>query len=252
MRAAYTRFCLALATGSDHKDLADFIDQLDSNEHIRAGKQGWKSKQLVTHLDASQMAAALADIEAQLPKSHSLGYHFTDLDACRLILDGSQGIRASTVGQLGGGVSICLASPVSLGWGKHGGYDFAKKVGEELWGSKWHEVMTGPRPEGAHADWGHYANKLEVVFVCRVPSDDNKDQSRFVPGRPNVYIVPQSACEPGIGRDEYRYYSNLNIERCFVLKPPSSDSGCSALDTLAAGTQRARVQCVSGRNEHTG
>ena len=156
MRAAYTRFRLGLATGSDHKDLADFIDQLDSNEHIRAGKRLWKTKQLASHLDANQMAAALADIEAQLPKSHALGYHFTDLDAARVILDGSQGLRASSVGQLGGGVSICLASLADLGWSKHGerSHEFSQRVGDELWGSKAYEVLPGSPPAGAHADYG--------------------------------------------------------------------------------------------------
>jgi len=175
------------------------------------------------------------------------------MDACRLILDGSQGIRASSVGQLGGGVSICLASLVELGWDKHGGAVFARKVGEELWGSKWHEVMPEPRREGAHADWGKYSNKLEVVFVLRVPSDENKDPSRFVPGRPNVYIVAQSSCEPGLGCDAgYSYYSNLNIERCFVLKAPSSDAGCDALDTMMAQQHSVRVQVDSKRDKNGG
>eukprot|EP01043_Picozoa_sp_COSAG02_P042922 COSAG02_NODE_3692_length_6376_cov_17.973395_5_plen_917_part_00 len=252
IKTAYARFRLGLATGSDHKDLADFIDQLDSNTHIRAGKRLWRHKQLVAHLNAEQLAAALAEIEEQLPKSHALGYHFTDLDACRLILDSSQGIRASSVGQLGGGVSICLASPTELGWAKHGGYDFAKKVGEQLWGSKWYEVMPGEPTENDHADWGKYHNKLECVFVLRVPSAKNRDQSQIVPGRPNVYIVPESACEPGLGQDTYSYYSNLNIESCLVLKAPTTDKGRSALDSLASKPLSTRVKCVSDRDVHGG
>eukprot|EP01043_Picozoa_sp_COSAG02_P001349 COSAG02_NODE_28_length_51367_cov_70.053932_37_plen_137_part_00 len=107
-------------------------------------------------------------------------YEITAIFRCRLILNSSQGIRASNVGQLGGGVSICLASPVELGWGTK---DFPQRVGKELWGSKWFEVMPKPKPDGAAADWGKFANKLEAVFVVQVPSELNRDQSRIVPVR---------------------------------------------------------------------
>ena len=71
---------------------------------------------IASHLSAPQLRDTLAALEAKEPKSHALGYHFTDLDSARLIL-GSIGIRAANVGQLGGGVSISLASPVDMGGG---------------------------------------------------------------------------------------------------------------------------------------
>eukprot|EP01043_Picozoa_sp_COSAG02_P052433 COSAG02_NODE_5647_length_4153_cov_5.533300_1_plen_1278_part_10 len=199
MRAAYTRFRLGLATGSDHMDLVDFIDQLDVNQHVRAGKRLWREKELVCHFTADHMSALLRDIEQQLPKSETIAYHFTDLDAARVILDQSQGLRASTVGQLGGGVSVCLASPTVLGWDKHGGerMAFCQRVGDELWGSKAHEVLPGVPPAGAHADYGKFHNKLEVVLVVRIPAEQNRDNSRIVPGRNNVYIIDNRDCEPG-------------------------------------------------------
>eukprot|EP01045_Picozoa_sp_COSAG04_P022422 COSAG04_NODE_2533_length_3968_cov_2.130783_1_plen_286_part_10 len=254
MEAAYTRFRLGLATDSDHKDLADFVDQLAaSNEHIRAGKRLWKSKRLVTHLDTEEMQQTLAEIEEQLPKSDALGYHFTDLDAARVILDESQGLRASSVGQLGGGVSICLASLTDMGWSKHGerSHEFSQRVGDELWGSKAYEVLPGSPPAGAHPNHGKYHNKLEVVLLVRIPSAANRDQARIVPGRDNVYIIPQSDCVPGHGGDTARYYSNQNIERCFVLKAPSGDAACRDLEALAA-RDNARVQMRSERDENHG
>ena len=172
MKAAYTRFQLGLATGSDHKDLVDFIDQLDVNQHERAGKRLWRQKQLVAHFSREQMGAMLIEIEEQLPKSQCVGVHFTDMDAARVILDQSQGLRASSVGQLGGGVSICLASLIDMGWGKHGleNFEFCQKVGDELWGSKAYEVLPGSPPAGAHPDFGKYHNKLEVALLVRIPS----------------------------------------------------------------------------------
>ena len=62
-------------------------------------------------------------------------YHYTDLDSAKLVVD-SIGLRASNVGQLGGGVSICLTSPVEMGWCKYGEGSFPEAVGNALWGSK--------------------------------------------------------------------------------------------------------------------
>ena len=254
MRAAYARFRLGLATGSDHMDLVDFIGQLDVNQHVRAGKRLWREKHLVCHFTTEQMSAMLRDIEQQLPKSDAIAYHFTDLDAARVILDQSQGLRASTVGQLGGGVSVCLTSPNVLGWDKHGGesMNFCQRVGDELWGSKAHEVLPGVPPAGAHADYGKFHNKLEVLLLVRIPGAERRDSSRVVPGRDNVYIIDRRDCEPGVGTDTGRYYSNLNIERCLVLKSPSTDADNSKLDTLASRPHGTRVKVESSRDEFNG
>jgi hypothetical protein len=166
MRFTFSRFRLGLATGQDTKDLADYITHhlALENEHQRAGMQLWRDMQVVSHLKQDELSSVLQTMEEELPKSHSLGYHFTDVDSARLIL-GSLGIRASTVGQLGGaraslsvqfscvtgdklgttieklttcvcagGVSIALASPVDLGWDRLGPAAFHQGCGVALWG----------------------------------------------------------------------------------------------------------------------
>ena len=171
---------------------------------------------------AAVFERTLAALEAKEPKSHALGYHFTDLDSARLIL-GSIGIRAANVGQLGGGVSISLASPVDMGWG---GDDFAETVGLALWGSKWYQVMLGvPWADlkqkiesktvkgswpAAQKEWGSWKKKLECVFVVRIPSEENRDPRRLVPGRDDVYILPKTDCVPD-ENGEYFFYPNENI-----------------------------------------
>jgi hypothetical protein len=249
MRAAYNRLSLGLATETENKELREYMDELNVDDHVRAGKRLWRTKKMVSHFSGAEMRAAMEELSATLPKSDCLGWHFTDLDACQLILNHSKGIRASSVGQLGGGISVCLASLTDLGWDKHGGTPFAKKVGEELWGSKWHEVMPDPKPPDAHQDWGKYFNKLECVFVLRIPSEENRDASRIVPGRPNVYIIPRSNCEPGYGKDQASYYSNLNIVQCLVLKTPA---GPQTIEELAAREDAVRVQCSSARDSNGG
>jgi hypothetical protein len=73
---------------------------LEYFEEPGAGTQLWRDKVIASHLTAAEMHDTLAELEAQLPKSHALGYHFTDLDSVKLI-SSSIGIRASTDGQLG-------------------------------------------------------------------------------------------------------------------------------------------------------
>jgi len=109
MRFTFERFRLGLTTGSETKDLADYItnELALQNEHQRAGMRLWSDLEVASHLSKEQMSSLFKDMESELPKSHSLGYHFTDLDSCRLIL-GSLGIRASTVGQLGGATALFL------------------------------------------------------------------------------------------------------------------------------------------------
>eukprot|EP01046_Picozoa_sp_COSAG06_P027300 COSAG06_NODE_2402_length_6947_cov_4.005111_5_plen_1113_part_00 len=308
--AAFNRFRLGLAIGTDCAALFTHFEQLRS-ELEPVGLRLWRNKELVTHLEPDQMKAALSELSNRLPKSQALGYHFTDIDSARMILH-SQGIRASTVGQLGGGVSICLTSPVALGWTKFGGKSFAKRTGEALWGSKWREVMSGPAPAGGfnetalrkelvraiyedhapeklddvsellsswagredqllsslrekynvqgrykvedpNADWGKAANKLEVMLALRVPSKDNRDKMRLVPGRPSIYIVPRTLCEPGTGSDTTNVYlPNREIEKVFILRSPDSTTQQKELELAAVRTEAVRVQCKSNRNSNDG
>lgn len=178
---AFQRFKLGLHSQEDSKVLETFLDE------ISAGAALWRNKAVVAHMTAAEMRGLQEELEQRLPRSQSLGVHFTDLDSARLILQDSLGIRASKVGQLSGGVSVCLASLTDLGWSRYAGEDFAKRIGLELWASKWHEVMPGDRPDGAHADWGKYANKMEVALILRVPDPGSRDPRKVVPGRNNVY-----------------------------------------------------------------
>jgi hypothetical protein len=206
MRFTFKRFQLGLATARETKDLADYIhnDLAVENEHERAGMRVWRDKQIVSHLSSHEMSDLLNRLEQELPNSQSLGFHFTDLDSAKLITS-SLGIRASTVGQLGGGVSISLASLVDFGWAglEEPSCFFEKAVGDALWASKWYEVMSGSPPDdlqrriaskewagtwpAAKDDWGSWLKKLEAVLVVRVPSAENRDARRIVPGRDNVY-----------------------------------------------------------------
>eukprot|EP01043_Picozoa_sp_COSAG02_P051076 COSAG02_NODE_5331_length_4431_cov_4.370729_3_plen_598_part_00 len=248
MAFTFQRFCLGLASATDTADLRDFIEGLGVDEHSRAGLRLWKDKELVSHLSARQMGDLLAALEQDLPTSQQLGFHFTDLDSARLILT-SLGIRASTVGQLGGGVSVCLASPAHMGWERLGGEAFAKTCGEELWGSKWHEVMPEPAPPGAHPDWGKWSKKLEVVLVLRVPSRENMDAKRLLPGRDLVYIAPAAECVAGKEGDTNVYLSNTRIEKVLILKPPDAASECKELEGFTEDTLRdVRVLCTSSRD----
>ena len=101
------------------KSLDAYLSLLEATqlEDVRTGIRVWDSKQIVYHYSRQQMEALESRVEQLLGKNHSLALHFTDLNSCRLILNGL-GIRASTVVQLGGGVSVCLRSLVGSSGGK--------------------------------------------------------------------------------------------------------------------------------------
>jgi hypothetical protein len=98
---AIRRFELGLQSNEDRQTMLAYFDELGT------GAQIWRDKVIVSHLTPDEMRMTLSDLEATLPKSQALAYHFTDLDSARLILS-SIGIRAATVGQLGGGEKLCF------------------------------------------------------------------------------------------------------------------------------------------------
>eukprot|EP01043_Picozoa_sp_COSAG02_P018213 COSAG02_NODE_844_length_16583_cov_116.650267_9_plen_607_part_00 len=165
-------------------------------------------------------------------------------------------------------MSICLATPVQLGWQRLGGAGFQKGCGDELWGSKWYEVMSGSPPAdlesqisrnqvkgtwpAARDEWGSWSKKLEVCLVVRIPSPDNRDPSRIVPGRDNVLIIPPSDCVFN-ENDQASYLPNTLIEKVLLLKPPAGEaSGTTVLDALATKNVNAQVQITSERDERGG
>ena len=195
-------------------------------------------------------------------------YHYTDLDSAKLVVD-SFGLRASNVGQLGGGVSICLTSPVEMGWCKYGEGSFFEALGKALWGSKWYEVMPGEpwadlqqQISSGHAKgtwpaardhWGSWKKKLEAVFVVKIPSKENRDPRRLVPGRDDVFIVPKSDCMLD-DKGEYAYLPNEQIISCFILKAPD-DPGRDTLAHLSRDTKSDDVPqrvAVSSARDGTG
>jgi hypothetical protein len=332
--AAFKWFQIGLGSDDDHAILTAYFEKVRQLEDPTVkGKQLWLNKQLVSHLNLGQMQAALVALEADLLKSEALGFHFTNLDSARLILQEGKGIRASKIGQLGGGVSICLTSPVEFGWDSNCIEDtskegFVKRVGDALWGrcvhtnpplavclslslslplyclslflalardfclsharsshlddllaralsmcasvcSKWYEVMTGePWPDleeqvrskavkgnwpAARDEWGSWKNKLEVLLIVKIPT--NKNDKQFVPGRPSIYILPQSTLLPEEDGKNV-VYSNANIVDAYVLKPPQSGDDRRLVDAMAAAvsspSNESWVEYSSARDQHGG
>ena len=111
------------------------------------------------------MQKNLAALERSLDRNHELAYHFTSKKMVDLILS-SSGLRASTGGQLGGGVSVCKTPPHKMGWEQWGGGLWRETLGKKLWGEKWQEVLPG----------GPQADKLEMVIVVKVVGKVLKDE----------------------------------------------------------------------------
>ena len=105
------------------------------------------------------MEKNLTALNDSIAKDHELAYHFTNNDTANLIR--SSGLRASTAGQLNGGVSLCKQPPHEMGWEQYGDGEWRATLGKQLWGEKWQEVLPG----GVHKD------KLEMVVVVKVVRD---------------------------------------------------------------------------------
>ena len=90
---------------------------------------------------------------------------------------------------------------------------------------------------------------LPQVLLVAVPSKEHRSFDRILPGRDDVYIIPQSSCEDGKllrESDDGRYYSNANIMACLVLKPPDSDAFAAPMDSSL------RVVCSTAYDAHEG
>jgi hypothetical protein len=214
---AFRRFQIGLATPADVRELNKLVTLLLSGQagdpHMDAGRRVWRNKMLVSHLDSSAINAVLdvLKMRSRLHRSQEFALHFTSKESARLILH-SRGIRASTEGQLAGGVSICMASLDELEWKADRPLSFREATGRALWGSKYQEVLPG----GAHED------KLDVALVVQIPA--RKDPAQFVPGRPAVYIIPgyQLDKEPE-EQGGRRFLSNTHIAACLLLQPTVFD-----------------------------
>eukprot|EP01047_Picozoa_sp_COSAG01_P041018 COSAG01_NODE_3491_length_6012_cov_3.665201_2_plen_1109_part_00 len=130
-----------------------YVERMSLLEFLKHGMRIWNAKLVVVHFDLHQMHSLLTDVRSQLPKSQDLALHFTDLNTARYACLGCPGLRASSVGQLGGGLSVSLKLLDDFEWAKGGSFggedanfQFAMKVAGRLWGTKWYEVMPLPVP----------------------------------------------------------------------------------------------------------
>ena len=65
---AMQRFQLGLQSAADRELVTAYLDKPS------AGTRLWRDKVIVSHLTPEEMRDTLAELEAQLPKSHALGY----------------------------------------------------------------------------------------------------------------------------------------------------------------------------------
>lgn len=145
---SFQRFQIGLADAIDYQQLEEYVERIlrgeAGNQHIDHGRRIWNNKAIVTHLTIDDMSTALLQLELKfrLTKTESFAFHFTSKESARMILHG-YGIRASTTGQLAGGVSVCVASLEELDWEPFRPLSFRHAVARALWGTKWKELMPG-------------------------------------------------------------------------------------------------------------
>lgn len=161
--------------------------------------------------------AAIADLVGGIAQDEHIAFHFTDGISVGFILaPSSAGLRASQVGQLGGGLSVCLEQPTHLGWEQWGRGSFRATVGLELWGSKAADVLlASQREDGVD---GKDCGKMDYVFVVKVKKNVLQRPDRRVIGRDCVSIIEKHDL---VEHNGHHFLPKRDILRVFRLHNPN-------------------------------
>lgn len=180
---------------------------VQSDHSLSAAPNMWVED--ISRFTLAEMEAAYKACLNRLSREETLVCHFTTQQCAEMIISPtSLGLRASAAGQLGGGLSICLAPPHELGWEQWGKGEFRAAVGKALWGEKWADVLEG----------GKDADKLSVVLFLKLPRYLLLDTTRRLPGRHQVFIIPLIALKAAAGA---HWLPRESIVKAYRLMPPA-------------------------------
>ena len=155
---ACVRHALGIVASGPHKVAADRLEFNDKAAVVSLKKaelppiaswthptRGLESVEFAAPWTNAEFRSKMDALAAQMcAADEALACHFTSNVSAHLILsDKSHGLRASTVGQLGGGVSLCLPLPPAMDWAPKGRDAFRPTVGRALWGEKAADVRLG-------------------------------------------------------------------------------------------------------------
>merc|ERR1712048_760254 len=153
-------------------------------------------------MTAKEMQHLYDKLLLETSRIETLVCHFTSRASIDLILGpGSKGLRASKMGQGGGGLSVCKVSPSQVGWEAYGSGEWRQTVGKALFGQKWETVLEG----------NEHADKLECVLFLRIKQSIVDDEANIVPGRGDCVIIPRH--ELYEHEDGHHYLSKANVVR---------------------------------------
>jgi len=163
----------------------------------------------ISRMTSKEMQRLYNKLSLETSKLETLVCHFTSRTNVDLILGpGSKGLRASKLGQCGGGLAVCKVSPSHVGWEAYGFGEWRPTLGKALFGQNWQTVLEG----------NEHADKLECVLFLRIKTAIVDDEDNIVPGRDNVVIVPRHDLYEH--EDGHHYLSKANIVRVYELTPP--------------------------------
>ena len=158
--------------------------------------KGWQTVESAARWTAGEWTKNMAALAKEAcGEGERLACHFTgDASALLIFSDSSHGLRASTAGQLEGGVSLCRLLPHEMGWEPYARGGFRNVVGQKLWGEKAADVL----PAGPDVD------KINLLIVVKVQQAHLDDPERHVPGRDAIVILPRR--EPELTSADGHYW----------------------------------------------
>jgi len=181
----------------------------------------------IARMTNTEMKGLIDVLETDIKRGERLAYHFTSKEMVGIIMaPGSHGLRASKVGQLGGGLSLCKLPPHELGWDKYGGPQWRSTIGKALWGEKAEDVRLGNKD----------AKKLEAMFVIKIDELYFNDNRRVLPGREAVLIIPTKFLTAH-GSDHY--LSKDHIVKVYDLSSDKEQAGVAGAMAEGAASSAA-------------
>jgi hypothetical protein len=198
---------------------------------VPGGCKPWPEN--VSHMTGAEMEVEWERTDGSISKTEVLVAHLTSVDFGNLIFsERSHGLRASTQGQGGGGLTVVCGPDhgcvmTALGWDRYQGGKFRPTAGQKLWGAQADRVLEG----------GPDADKLDLVFFIAVPKVWIEN-AVAVPGRKLIKIITPDLLQERGGC----HYCPLNkLKRVYILK-----RGVEAVGVSPAPAPASKVAPSSG------
>jgi hypothetical protein len=202
---------------------APVIEEVREDE-VEATEDGKIVVENVSRFSMQEMLDTITEVEKGSDRTKVIVLHFTSKANLKKIFQkGSKGLRASTAGQKGGGLSVVYDWKTFLAnWEKWGNGGWPEWVGKQLWNEKWEKVLPG----------GSDHQVIQRMIVLAV-DETLVNADTVVHGRHHVRIIPHRRLQP----DGDSFYLGLHhVRKAYALdRTDCKADGCTKKPIYSSG-----------------